>query len=182
VRWEDEGPVTEQFVHDHLRPLHAYRIQPVIDLPGMAPADAYELPDRYRQAVRLVNPADCFPFAATLPPRPVPGTPDHDADIDHNRPYHHPDKPDEPDTDAAGAGAATLAPPATGRTGQSALDNLGRLGRFHHRIKTHGSWTVRQPFAGIFLWRDPHGQIYLSDHTGTHRITGPGSDAGPATD
>ncbi len=170
VRWEGEGPITEQFVHDHLRPLHAYRIQPVIDLPGMAPADAYELPDRYRQAVRLVNPADCFPFAATLPPRPVPGTPDHDADVDHNRPYQHPEGADDP---------ATGQP---GRTGQSALDNLGMLGRFHHRIKTHGSWTVRQPFAGIFLWRDPHGQIYLSDHTGTHRITRSGAAAGPATD
>ena len=172
VRWEDEGPITEQFVHDHLRPLHAYRIQPVIDLPGMAPADAYELPDRHRQAVRLVNPADCFPFAATLPPRPVPGTPAQDADVDHNRPYHHPQDADDPVTGQTDR---------TGKKGQSALDNLGMLGRFHHRVKTHGSWTVRQPFAGIYVWRDPHGQIYLSDHTGTHRITRAGAAAGPAT-
>ena len=41
---------------------------------------------------------------------------------------------------------------------------------FHHRIKTHGGWAVRQPFPGIYLWRDPHGATYLVDHTGTRRI------------
>ena len=30
------------------------------------------------------------------------------------------------------------------------------------------------------LWRDPHGQIYLVDHTGTHKITRPATPAGPA--
>lgn len=43
-----------------------------------------------------------------------------------------------------------------------------------------GSWTVRQPFQGIYLWRDPHGQLYLVDHTGTHPVTRPGHPAGPA--
>ena len=51
----------------------------------------------------------------------------------------------------------------------------------HHRIKTHGTWTLRQPFAGIYLWRDPHGQLYLVDHTGTHKITAPGTTSGAAT-
>ncbi len=60
------------------------------------------------------------------------------------------------------------------------LSNLGPLGRFAHRIKTHGHWTLRQPYDGIFLWRDPHGQIYLVDHTGTHHITTPDHPAGPA--
>ncbi|HEX5561539.1 MAG TPA: hypothetical protein VFX52_07845, partial [Nocardioidaceae bacterium] len=40
---------------------------------------------------------------------------------------------------------------------------------------------VRQPFDGIVIWRDPHGQIYLVDHTGTHKVTTPGTTAGPAT-
>lgn len=40
----------------------------------------------------------------------------------------------------------------------------------HHRIKTHGSWQVRQPFPGIFVWRDPHGAFYVVDHTGTRRL------------
>ncbi len=39
---------------------------------------------------------------------------------------------------------------------------------------------LRQPFAGIYLWRDPHGIVYLQDHTGTHQITPPGQHAGPA--
>ena len=40
----------------------------------------------------------------------------------------------------------------------------------HHRIKTHGHWQVRQPFPGIYVWRDPHGALYLVDHTGTRRL------------
>ena len=59
------------------------------------------------------------------------------------------------------------------------LGNLGPLGRFHHRIKTHGRWVLRQPFAGIYLWRDPHGIVYLQDHTGTHQITPPGHPPRP---
>ena len=62
----------------------------------------------------------------------------------------------------------------------SRLENYGFLGRFHHRVKTHGHWTVRQPFPGVYLWRDPHGQVYLADHTGTHKITTPGTTVGAA--
>ena len=40
----------------------------------------------------------------------------------------------------------------------------------HHRIKTHGTWQVKQPFPGIYLWRDPHGRTYLVDHTGTRPV------------
>jgi hypothetical protein len=39
-----------------------------------------------------------------------------------------------------------------------------------HRLKTLGTWTVKQPFPGIYLWRDPHGALYLVDHTGTRRL------------
>ena len=31
-------------------------------------------------------------------------------------------------------------------------------------------WQVRQPFPGIYLWRDPHGAYYFVDHTGTRRL------------
>jgi hypothetical protein len=41
---------------------------------------------------------------------------------------------------------------------------------FHHRIKTHGRWQLRQVFNGVFVWRSPHGRLFLVDHTGTHRI------------
>ncbi|MFC7362005.1 hypothetical protein [Nocardioides astragali] len=41
---------------------------------------------------------------------------------------------------------------------------------FHHRIKTHTVWQVRQPFPGIYVWRDPHGATYVVDHSGTRRL------------
>jgi hypothetical protein len=34
---------------------------------------------------------------------------------------------------------------------------------------------------GIYRWRDTHGQIYLVDHTGTHKITSPEARTGAAT-
>ena len=43
-----------------------FKIQPVLDLAGQAPVDAYEIPDRHRQAVHLMTPADTFPFASSL--------------------------------------------------------------------------------------------------------------------
>ena len=71
-------------------------------------------------------------------------------DLDHTIPYRH-----------------------DGTPGQSRMDNYSPLGRFHHRVKTHGRWQVRQPFDGIYLWRDPHGAYYLVDHTGTRRTSTP---------
>jgi hypothetical protein len=152
ARWEGEGPVTHQFVHDHLRPLHGYVIQPVIDLANQAPVDAYEIPDRHRKAVRLRTPADIFPYSSDL---------SADVDCDHTRAYVR-----------ARKGALE-------KHWGSRLENYGPLGRYHHRIKTHGHWIVRQPFSGIYLWRDPHGQVYLTDCTGTHRIL-TRAPAGPA--
>jgi len=143
ARWEGEGPISHQFVHDYLRPLHGYVIQPVIDLANQAPVDAYEIPDRHRKAVRLRTPADIFPYSSDL---------SADVDCDHTRAYIR-----------ARTGAME-------KQWASRLENYGPLGRYHHRIKTHGRWVVRQPFSGIFLWRDPHGQIYVTDCTGTHRI------------
>lgn len=54
--------------------------------------------------------------------------------------------------------------------GRSEVGNYGPMTRRHHRIKTHGDWVVRQPFPGIYLWRDPYGAYYLVDHTGTRRL------------
>ena len=39
-------------------------IKPVIDCANMAPVDAYEIPDRHREAVHLRKPADCFPYSS----------------------------------------------------------------------------------------------------------------------
>ena len=151
-------------MHDHLRPIHDYLIQPVIDPAGMAPVDAYEIPDRHRTAVKLRNPADGFPFAAAVHDR---------VDVDHTEEYEAESNADT-GTDGVAEDAAGNGEP------QTRMGNLAGLGRFSHRIKTHGHWTVRQPFDGILVWRDPHGQIYLVDHTGTHKITPPGHRTGKA--
>jgi hypothetical protein len=70
----------------------------------------------------------------------------HDGEIDHTEPY------------------------TPGRPGQSNIGNYGPLTAFHHRLKTHGRWQVKQPWPGICLWRDGHGATYLVDHTGTRRV------------
>jgi hypothetical protein len=164
LRWEGEGPITLQYLRDHLAPYQHLSVTPVLDLAGQAPVDAYEIPHRHRVAVRLRTPADTFPFAANLDP----------VDLDHTEAYHHaPTTTDShrPDaSDGTGAGTGT----ASGwRPGQSRMDNYSPLGRFHHRIKTFGRWQVRQPFDGIYIWRDPHGHYYLVDHTGTRKTTPP---------
>jgi hypothetical protein len=58
-----------------------------------------------------------------------------------------------------------------------AVENPGPMTRFHHRVKTHGRWQVKQPFPGICLWRAPHGRTYLVDHTGTRPVGTTGSGA-----
>ena len=65
ARIEDHGPLTEAWVREHLGPHARFTITPVHDIEGQAPVDAYEIPDRHRQAVHLMMPADTFPFASS---------------------------------------------------------------------------------------------------------------------
>ena len=141
ARVEGVGPVTEAWIRTHLGPHARATVQPVIDVAGQAPVDGYEIPDRHRQAVHLMTPADTFPFSSNLSAR--------HHQIDHTEEYDH--------------GAAPGA-------GQSRVGNYGPMTTFHHRVKTHGGWDVQQPCPGIYLWRDPHGALYLVDHTGTRRL------------
>jgi hypothetical protein len=141
ARVEGSGPLTEAWVREHLGKDARFTIRPVFDIEGQAPVDAYEIPDRHRQAVHLMTPADTFPFS--------PNT-SRSQQIDHTIAFRH--------------GAAAKG------TGQSRVGNYGPLTIRHHRIKTFGGWQVQQPFAGIYLWRDPFGALYLVDHTGTRRI------------
>jgi hypothetical protein len=141
ARVEGHGPLTEAWVRDHLGPQARFTIRPSFDVAGQAPVDAYEIPDRHRQAVRLMTPADTFPFSSST---------SRSHQIDHTQRYEH-------------------GPDAAGR-GQSRVGNYGPMTTPHHRIKTHGRWQVKQPYAGIYLWRDPFGACYLVDHTGTRRL------------
>lgn len=66
--------------------------------------------------------------------------------------------------------------------GPTELGNLSPPDTRHHRVKTHGQWQVRQPFAGLYVWKDPHGQHYLVDQHGTRAIPArqpPVRDAAP---
>src|SRR5918995_2278214 len=114
------------------------RIQPVLDPANIAPVDAYEIPLRLREAVQLRNPADVYPYGTCT---------SHRMDLDHTRPY----RPLKSSTPA----------------GQTSLGNLGPLDRTHHRDKTHGRGSLRQPAAGIYLYRSPEGWIYLTTNAGT---------------
>jgi len=114
------------------------RVQPVLDPADVASVDGYEIPLRLREAVQLRNPADVYPYGTCT---------SHRMDLDHTNPYQ----------------ALKSSTPA----GQTSLGNLGPLDRTHHRDKTHGHGSLRQPAAGIYLYRSPEGWIYLTTNAGT---------------
>jgi hypothetical protein len=78
ARLEGHGPVTEAWISRVLGPRARFKITPVLDLEGQAPVDAYEIPDRHRQAVHLMTPADTFPFSSSLSRK---------MQLDHTIPY-----------------------------------------------------------------------------------------------
>ena len=78
TRIEGIGPVSPTWVRSHLGDKCQFKITPVIDLAAQAPVDAYEVPDRHRQAVHLMSPADVFPFATNT---------SRSKQIDHTVPY-----------------------------------------------------------------------------------------------
>ena len=137
ARLEAHGPVTDDWVRKTLGASCRFKIYPVIDLEGQAPVDAYEIPDRHRQAVRLMTPADVFPYSSSL---------SRTMQVDHTTPFD--------------------------QGGESGVGNYGPMTVPHHRVKTFGGWDLKQPFPGIYLWRDPHGTYYLVDHTGTRKLKG----------
>ena len=138
ARFKGIGPVTLDQARKWLGHCHV-TVKPVIDLANQAPVDGYEVPDRLREAMHLRSPVDVFPYATNTSRR---------KEADHSDPYVDP-----------GDG---------GPPGQTRLDNLAPMVTFHHRIKTHSRWQVRQVFNGVFVWRSPHGRCYLVDSTGTH--------------
>jgi hypothetical protein len=144
ARVEGLGPVTEGWVRATLGERCRFTIRPVFDPLGQTPVDAYEIPARHRQAVRLMTPADVFPYAANT---------SVSMQIDHTEAYVH------------------RGPDGKRPKGQSRIGNYGPMATFHHRIKTFGHWICKQPFPGIYLWRDPYDTYYLVDHTGTRRVS-----------
>jgi hypothetical protein len=113
-------------------------VQPVFDPADVAPVDAYEIPQSLRDAVRLRNLADVFPYGSATTAT---------MDLDHTKPYVPMDYGGPP--------------------GQTSVDNLGPLTRRHHRAVTHGRWGKRQPAPGQYLFRSPKGYLYLVTNQGT---------------
>lgn len=54
-----------------------------------------------------------------------------------------------------------------GPPGQTGPANLGPLTRSHHRAVTFAGWRRRQPDPGTYLFRSPHGFVYLTTNHGT---------------
>ena len=79
ARVEGHGPVTQSWLREVLGPHARFTVRPVFDLAGQVPVDAYEVPQRHRRAVRLMTPADIFPFSScTSPAMQVDHTVPHD--------------------------------------------------------------------------------------------------------
>ncbi|GAA4826137.1 hypothetical protein GCM10025786_38760 [Nocardioides caeni] len=80
ARLEGHGPVTRDYVRHLVRDIAGQvRVQPVIDLNQTIAVDAYEIPDRLRQAVRLIHPGDVVPYAVNL---------SRAMDLDHQIPHN----------------------------------------------------------------------------------------------
>jgi len=75
-RVEGMGAVSRDWVRQHLGDKARFKITEVFDLAGQAPVDSYEIPDRHRQAVHLMTPADIFPFSTNT---------SRDMQVDHKR-------------------------------------------------------------------------------------------------
>ncbi|MDN7123148.1 hypothetical protein INN71_17340 [Nocardioides sp. ChNu-153] len=137
-------------------------VKPVIDLSEHVAVDAYEIPDRIADRVRLDRPTCAFPYC---------GRPARGLDLDHTRPYRW----------EAAPGAA-----------QTSTSNLAPLCRGEHRAKTHPSptgasppsddppgidplaehppdqrWRYHRDALGTYIWTSPHGLRYAVDSTGT---------------
>ncbi|WP_329478491.1 hypothetical protein OG555_38910 [Kribbella sp. NBC_01484] len=117
-----------------------YTVKPVIDLNDAVSVDAYEIPDRIRERVKLTHPVELFPFGTQETHRGM--------DLDHLRPYD------------------PLGPP--GQTSTTNLAPLGRYGH-RVKTHAHG-WTVHRIDPKTLEWTTPHGFTFHVDPTGTHRV------------
>jgi hypothetical protein len=117
-------------------------------------------PDDDRETLVLPGIPNCLRLAYPIRYFPWCNRPARRCDLDHIQPHSH---------------------DATGPPGQPDTDNLVPACRFHHRVKTHGHWTVERLPDGGFVWTSPHGGTYLVDHTGTRPID-PAREDTTATD
>jgi len=138
LRVEDVGPLlagqlTELIGHG------PYTVKPVIDLNDAISVDAYEIPDRIRERVKLIHPVELFPYG-TRETR-------HTMDLDHIQPYD------------------PLGPP--GQTNTQNLAPLRRF--THRVKTHAPGWNVRRLNPKTLQWTTPHGFTFHVTPTGTTR-------------
>ncbi|RZT11984.1 hypothetical protein EV649_7640 [Kribbella sp. VKM Ac-2569] len=117
-----------------------YTVKPVIDLNDAKSVDAYEIPTWIRERVKLMYPAELFPYGTRETTDSI--------DLDHIEPYD----PHGP----------------TGQTSTTNLAPLGRFG--HRVKTHARGWSVRRIDHKTLEWTTPHGFIFHVDPTGTHRV------------
>jgi hypothetical protein len=139
LRVEGLGPLLADQLAD-LVGYGPYTVKPVIDLNDAVSVDAYEIPDRIRERVKLTHPVEVFPFGTQ---ETHPGM-----DLDHLQPYD------------------PLGPP--GQTSTQNLAPLGRFG--HRVKTHAPGWTVRRLDPKTLEWTTPHGFRFRVDPAGTHRV------------
>jgi hypothetical protein len=117
-----------------------YIVKPVIDLNDAVSVNAYEIPDRIRERVKLTHPVELFPFGTRETSRSI--------DLDHIQPFD------------------PLGPP--GQTSTANLAPLSRYGH-RVKTHAHG-WDVRRIDHKTLEWTTPHGFRFHVGPDGTHRI------------
>jgi hypothetical protein len=142
ARVEGVGPIVAEQVREWLGGCDV-TVKPVLDLAGLVPVDAYEVPDRVAEVVALRDVSCVFPWC-TRPARRLRAD-QHPCDHDHQVPYH--------------------------QGGPTCSCQIAPLCRRHHRLKTHGGWSYYLLEPGSYVWTSPHRYHYLRDHTGTLDIT-----------
>ena len=118
-----------------------YTVKPVIDLNDAVSVDAYEIPGRIRERVRLIHPVELFPYGTREASRTI--------DLDHIEPY-------DPLGPADQTSTHNLAP----------LSRFGHRVKTHAR-----GWDVRRINHKTLEWTTPHGFVFEVGPTGTHRVT-----------
>ncbi|MFI5734371.1 hypothetical protein ACIA49_29920 [Kribbella sp. NPDC051587] len=140
LRVEDVGPLIADQLTEAIG-YGPYTVKPVIDLNQGISANAYEIPLRIREHVKLTHPVELFPYGTRETT--------HTLDLDHIRPYDSLGPPGQTSTD-------NLAP----------LSRHGHRVKTHAR-----GWTVHRLNPTTLEWTTPHGFTFHVTPTGTHRIT-----------
>ncbi|MER7250447.1 hypothetical protein [Kribbella sp. NPDC000426] len=117
-----------------------YTVKPVIDLNDAVSVDAYEIPTRIRERVRLTHPVELFPYGTRETHNGI--------DLDHIQPY-------DPHGPAGQTNTRNLAP----------LSRFAHRVKTH----AHG-WNVRRVDHKTLEWTTPHGFTFEVGPTGTHRL------------